>query len=174
VQSLETWSIKSTFHSLDPKLAKGDPYPQSCKMRDEVAMKYQLFGYDDDDDDDDEDIETLTQIYNTVLASMDLAKYQRTKSIFRWNELDYVRLEPKQRDNVSTSTASSDGTISHRDRVSSDEATSGLMNTKEMPPSIRGRFKVRLQKTWRALRGKKPYEALISDYKPHSQCLEPC
>jgi hypothetical protein len=135
-------------------------------------MKYQLNGYDDDDE--EEDMETLMQIYDTVLASIDLAKYQRTKSIFRRNESDYVRLEPKHNDNLSTSTASSDGTISHRDRVSSDETSSGLMTTREMPPNIRGGFMVRVQKTWRALRGNKPYEPLISDYKPRSKTRQPC
>lgn len=141
-------------------------------MRDEVSMKYQLNGHDNEED--DEDIESLTQIYDTMLASMDLATYHRTKSIFRRNESDYVRLEPKQSDNLSTSTASSDGTISHRDRVSSDETSSGLMNTKDMPPTIRGGFMVRLQKTWRAIRGNNRYESLISDYKPRSKTLEPC
>ena len=139
-------------------------------------MKYQLYGYHDEDDDgdDDEDMESLTQIYDTVLASMDLAKYHRTKSIFRCNVPDYIHLEPKQSGNISTSTARSEGTISHRDRVTSDGITSGLMKTKEMHPTIRGRFVVRLHRTWRALRGKKPYEDLFSVYEPRSHSLQTC
>jgi hypothetical protein len=160
------------------------------KVYEMPAEESSMYKPDKADGDDDEDYnESLAQMYDTVLASMDRAKYrQRKTSILHWNK---HKDEPKQSDNLSTSTASSDGTISILDHASSDETIAaraalcfsrdeadGVM--KQVPTTrtfcIRGKgrrlgFIVRL---WRARCGTKSDEAPVYDNNPRLETVQPC
>ena len=131
--------------------------------------------------------ETLSQIYDTVLASLDnrTIKHQRkTPLLFRRNELDESTFdvgEPKS-DNLSTSTAESDGTSGHQyesfETMKTQDAeppTSFLGGTvKGSTANLKKGIAVRLQKSWRALRGYKPGEIFLCEARYPSEAREPC
>lgn len=129
--------------------------------------------------------ETLSQIYDTVLASLDhRSKQQRKKALFRRSESDEGRFEdggPKS-DNSSTSTASSDGTPGHHYETfeamkTQDEEPPALLLGGVMKGSATNLKKgivVRLQRSWRALRGCKPIEVFLHEARYPSEVRHPC
>jgi len=153
------------------------------KMKDDDSQRSTLTG----DHDDAEYNETLNQMYDMVLASLDhrTIKAHRKKSLFRRTEQpEDVRFEggePKS-DNSSTSTASSDGTHGHHYETqeamkAQDEEppTSFLGSTvKGSAINLKKAVVIRLQRGWRAFRGSKPIEVFLHEARYPSEARATC
>lgn len=123
--------------------------------------------------------ETLSQVYDTVLASLDHQKSKSRPWVYGEGLLG-DNAEPKN-DNSSMSTASSDGTPGDEyetfEMLQSrrDEPTSFLGGTvKTSTMTIKKGIAVRLQRGWRALRGCEPIEVFLENARYPSEVRQPC
>lgn len=125
--------------------------------------------------------ETLSQMYNTVLTSLDhrAVKANRKNSIFRRMEPDDV--EPKS-DNSSTSTASSDGSPRHHYEAFEAVKTSDQKDTpasflggaiKGYASELKRGVVVRLQR-WKSVRGCKSTEVFLHEARYPSEVRSTC
>lgn len=124
--------------------------------------------------------ETLNQMYDSVLASIDhdTSKCHRKKSLLRRDD-DH---DPKG-DNFSTSTASSDGTPGHQyeppvgtfemhEKESSTSFLGGVV--RGSTANLKKRVVSRFLKSWKAVKGCKPIEVFLHEARYPSDVRTTC